>query len=90
MRAKRVDVNQREIVQALRSFGAVVHDLSGVGQGCPDLLVGYRGKTVLVEVKRDNKAKFTPAQVKWNEAWRGGLVARIESIDDAIALLNAD
>ena len=90
MRAKRVDVNQREIVQALRSFGAVVHDLSGVGQGCPDLLVGYRGKTVLVEVKRDSKAKFTPAQIVWHEAWRGGLVARIESIDDAIALLNAD
>ena len=90
MRAKRVDVNQREIVQALRTFGAVVHDLSGVGSGCPDLLVGYRGKTVLVEVKRDSKAKFTPAQIAWNEAWRGGLVARIESIDDAIALLNAD
>jgi hypothetical protein len=90
MRAKRVDVNQREIVQALRTFGAVVHDLSGVGQGCPDLLVGYRGKTVLVEVKRDSKAKYTPAQMAWNEAWRGGLVARIESIDDAIALLNAD
>jgi hypothetical protein len=52
--------------------------------------VGYRGKTVLVEVKRDSKAKFTPAQLAWNEAWRGGLVARIESIDDAIALLNAD
>jgi len=90
MRAKRVDVNQREIVQALRTFGAVVHDLSGVGAGCPDLLVGYRGKTVLVEVKRDSKAKYTKAQIAWNEAWRGGLVARVESIDDAIALLNAD
>jgi Holliday junction resolvase len=90
MRAKRVDVNQREIVQALRKCGAVVHDLSGVGAGCPDLLVGYRGKTVLVEVKRDSKAKYTKAQIAWNEAWRGGLVARVESIDDVIGLLNAD
>jgi len=89
MRAKRVDVNQREIVHALRTFGATVQDLSGVGAGCPDLLVGYKGNTMLIEIKRDSKAKLTSHQVEWHDDWRGGLVVRIESIDDAIALLQS-
>ena len=89
MRAKRVDVNQKEIVHALRTFGATVQDLSMVGAGCPDLLIGYRGNTILIEVKRDSKAKLTSHQVDWHDNWRGGLVVRIESIDDAIALLKS-
>ena len=89
MRAKRVDVNQKEIVHALRTFGATVTDLSMVGQGCPDLLVGFRLKTFLIEIKRDSKAKLTPPQIKWHDDWRGGSVSRIESIDDAIALLQS-
>ena len=89
MRAKRVDVNQKEIVHALRTFGATVQDLSGVGAGCPDLLIGYRGHTILIEVKRDAKAKLTSHQVEWHDGWRGGLAVRIESIDDAIALIKS-
>jgi len=89
MRAKRVDVNQKEIVQALRQLGATVTDLSGVGQGCPDLLVGFKKHTYLIEIKRDNKAKFTQQQVKWHNEWQGGTVSRIESIDEAVALVNS-
>ena len=87
MRAKRTDINQKDIVHALRAFGATVIDLSGVGKGCPDLLVGFSNKTYLIEIKRDSKAKFTPQQLQFNELWRGGIVARIETIDDAIDLL---
>ena len=87
MRAKRVDVNQKDIVHALKSFGATVVDLSGVGKGCPDLLVGFNNKTYLIEVKRDGKAKFTPQQLQFNELWRGGMVVRIETIDEVIDLL---
>jgi len=88
MRAKRVDTNQKEIIHALRTFGAIVVDLSGMGKGCPDLLVGFKGKTYLIEVKRDSKAKFTPQQLQFNESWRGGLVVRVETVQDALALLN--
>lgn len=87
MRAKRTDINQKDIVHALRTFGASVIDLSGVGKGCPDLLVGFSNKTYLIEIKRDSKAKFTPQQLQFNELWRGGIVARIESVDEAIELL---
>ena len=87
MRAKRVDCNQKDIVHALKTFGATVVDLSGVGKGCPDLLIGFKGTTYLIEIKKDNKAKFTPQQLQFNELWAGGVIARIQTIDEAIALL---
>jgi len=49
MRAARVDANQQEIVKALRSVGAYVRVITQ-GDGLPDLLVGYRGVTLLMEV----------------------------------------
>jgi Holliday junction resolvase len=87
MRAKRVDCNQKDIVHALKTFGATVVDLSGVGKGCPDLLIGFKGTTYLIEIKKDSKAKFTPQQLQFNELWSGGVIARIQTIDEAIALL---
>ena len=87
MRAKRVDCNQKDIVHALKTFGATVVDLSGVGKGCPDLLIGFKGTTYLIEIKKDSKAKFTPQQLQFNELWAGGVIARIQTIDEAIALL---
>ena len=87
MRAKRVDVNQKEIVAALRQLGFSVTDLSAVGKGCPDLLTGKNGVTYLLEIKRDNKAKFTPQQIEWQNAWNGGIFARIEKVDDILELL---
>jgi len=35
----------------LELSGCSVVDLSGIGGGCPDLLVGLNGKSVLVEIK---------------------------------------
>ena len=87
MRAKRVDVNQKEIVAALRKLGFSVTDLSAVGKGCPDLLTGKNGVTYLLEIKRDSKAKFTTHQVEWQNTWNGGIFARIETIDDVLNLL---
>jgi hypothetical protein len=54
-RAAKVDANQTEIVQALRQIGAVVQSLAAVGNGCPDLLVGYRNRLFLLELKDGNK-----------------------------------
>ena len=45
-RIARVDRNQAEIVQALRSMGATVQHLHTIGKGCPDILVGFGGKTI--------------------------------------------
>ena len=84
---KRVDENQKTLVHTFIALGCSVLNLSIVGRGCPDLLIGYRGKSVLVEIKRDSKAYFTEPQVKFMQEWRGGAVSRIDSVDAAIRLI---
>ena len=89
--AARVDANQSEIVEALRQIGATVQTLHQVGRGCPDLLVGFRGVNILLEVKDGSKPpsarKLTPDEYSWHKDWRGQ-VAVVKSIEDAIDVLN--
>ena len=84
---KRVDENQKQLVHTFIALGCSVLNLSTVGRGCPDLLIGYRGKTVLVEIKSNSKATFTDPQIKFMQEWRGGAVSRIDSVDAAIRLI---
>lgn len=70
MRAYRVDSNQKDIVTALRNEGYSVQHLHSVGAGCPDILVGYAGINVLIEIK-EGDGKLTPAQVVWHSTWQG-------------------
>ena len=90
-RAAKVDANQAEIVQALRQIGAVVQSLAAVGNGCPDLLVGFRGKNWLLEIKDGNKPPsaqaLTPHQVEWHRVWAGHVVV-VNSVESAIAAIN--
>jgi len=85
--AKRVDSNHSDIVKTLRDLGCSVFDTSRVAGGFPDLVVGRNNKTVLVEVKADEKSKFTPAQELFMINWRGSTVVRIDSVDSAIRLV---
>ena len=85
-RAGRTDSNQQEIVKAFRQIGASVQLLSSVGKGCPDVLVGFRGRNVLVEVKRPKLSPsqhLTKDQIDWHANW-GGQVCVAESISDAV------
>jgi len=90
-RAAKVDANQTEIVAALRSLGATVQSLATVGHGCPDLLVGFRGQTLLMEVKDGKKPpserKLNDDQLRWHGAWRGGPLAVIDSVDAALRVI---
>jgi hypothetical protein len=74
-RAARVDANQRAVVEALRAMGATVQLLHAVGKGCPDLLVGFAGRNVLLEVKDGNKRPsaraLTPDEERFAATWRG-------------------
>ena len=55
--------NHVEIVNDLNLIpGITVFDLSDVGKGIPDILVGYKKENFLVELKINKKATFTPAQ----------------------------
>ena len=91
-RAAKVDENQSEIVKALRAAGASVQPLHAVGQGCPDLLIGFRGKNLLFEVKDGAKVpsakRLTDDQSEWHAEWRGNVFV-VESAEEAIRLLGA-
>jgi hypothetical protein len=86
-RAAKVDANQGPIVEALRKVGASVQSLAAVGRGCPDLLVAYRGRNFLLEVKQ-LKGKMTPDQKRWFVSWRGD-VALVRSAHDALVVIGA-
>ena len=83
--AARTDDNQVEIVRVFRTMGCSVTDLSRVGKGCPDLLVGHWGVTIPVELKTA-KGEMTGDQKKWADAWRGSFVV-VRSGEDAIDLV---
>jgi hypothetical protein len=91
-RASRVDFNQREIVAALRGAGATVQLLHAVGEGCPDLLVGWKGLNLLLEVKDGSKPpsaqKLTPQQEVWHRDWRGRSIV-VNSPEAALAAIGA-
>jgi hypothetical protein len=91
MRAARIDANHEQVVLALRTAGATVQSLAAVGQGVPDLLVGFQGKTLLMEIKDGNKTpserRLTEAQLKWHGAWRGGPLAVVDGVDAALRML---
>ena len=74
-RAARVDANQSDIVAALRNAGASVQPLHTVGDGCPDLLVGLKGRNFLLEVKDGSKPpsaqRLTTDQREWHLKWAG-------------------
>ncbi len=84
---RRVDVCQTEIVAALRQIGASVWITSNLGGGFPDLAVGFRGRTYLLEVKTP-PIKLTPAEEGFHITWRGQ-VAIVTSAEEAMEVLNA-
>lgn len=90
--AAKVDRNQSEIVKALRAIGAQVALTSSVGQGFPDIVCGFRGRNVLLEIKDEkqplNKRKLTPAQVEFHAAWTGEIHI-VESVEQALAVVSA-
>lgn len=82
-RAARKDANQTDIVQALRASGAFVWDI-----GLPvDLLVGYRGVTVLVECKDGSKKRLTGLQDEFFKRWTGGALCRVDGVEAALRIL---
>lgn len=89
-RAAKVDANQQEIVDAFRSMGVSVLITSSTGDGFTDLVVGWGGITVLVEVKDGSqppsKRKLTPEQQKLHGSFLGGITV-VESVAHVIELV---
>ena len=91
MRAAKIDANHEAVVLALRSAGATVQSLAGVGKGVPDLLVGYQGQTLLMEIKDGfkppSKRALNEDQLRWHGDWKGGALAVVDSPDAAFRMI---
>jgi hypothetical protein len=62
-RAARVDANHLDIAHALRRAGVHVTSLAAVGKGVPDLLLSFRGRWFVAEIKHgENGWKLTRHQ----------------------------
>jgi len=71
----RIDANQKKIVSHLRDIGCTVLVTSQLGKGAPDIIVGYKGKNYLIEIKdgekRLSQQKLTPDEIKFQSEWKG-------------------
>lgn len=82
MRARRVDKNQPAVVERLREIGCRVYLI----EEPVDLLVGYRGRTVLVEIKMP-EGRLTKQQVDFCATWPGGAHLIVRDPEEAVNLI---
>ncbi len=86
--ARRTDRNQETITLALRKAGALVHPISALGGGVPDLLVSVRGDIHLLEVKDGeavpSRQRLTPMEDSWHRRWAGPRVHVVASAEEAL------
>ncbi len=98
--ARHKDTAHRPTVIALRAAGASVQALD-VKDG-PDLLVGYDGATVLMEVKtiatrtekdgyqRTRAGKKSEGQETWHSTWKGGPVCTVYGPEEALVKIGVE
>ena len=73
---RKVDANQKQIVDALRKIsGVTVFSTHTIGKGLPDIVVGYCGVNYLFEIKDGSKPpsqqKLTPMEETFFDTWKG-------------------
>lgn len=92
MRAKKVDRNQKEIVEMLRKIpGVSVAYTHTIGNGFPDIVVGFKGVNYLCEIKdgtlKPSAQKLTPDEDKFHKEWTGQITVA-NNIDKILELIN--
>lgn len=80
-RAARIDSNQHELVEALKKIGARCYYIKEP----VDLVVGFRGRSVLLEIKQPGKT-LTKAQQEFIESWPGEIHV-CHDINEAISAI---
>lgn len=89
--AKRVDANHAAIRDGLRASGWAIGDLSGAGDGVPDLVCQVApGRPHFLEIKDGAKPlsaqALTPAQERWHSyCWQ--ITSKVRSLEEAITAL---
>ncbi len=86
-RTHAADGNQAEIVRILRALGCQVVVLSQVGGGVPDLLIGWHGVWLLMEIKTAARGLSPEQQIFLTAAQ--GPVSVVRSVPEAIHAVNS-
>ena len=82
----KVDANQPQILKQLKQLGISykpVHQIKGF---C-DIIVGFKGKNYLFEIKPNDKAKLTSGEQLFHDYWSGQINV-VTSIDEILNILN--
>lgn len=91
------DSTHDTIVAELRAVGCSVMETHALGDGAPDLVVGFQGHTALVELKNGARYHQTVTALRerlerqqaYLNAWRGGLAFVAESTEQVLAQFKA-
>ena len=88
IRAKRRDVNEKEIIDGLKAASCSVLQLDVV-----DLLVGRAGANFILEVKNPDqppsKRRLTESEDAFIRSWRGRPVVVVETLEEALRAVGA-
>jgi hypothetical protein len=95
--AKRRDICEKAIVVALRAAGATVQSLDA--KGVPDLLVGFQGRTYLLECKdshnkpgigmKKTASGLRDSQLEWWSKWAGAVPVIVTNENEALRAIGA-
>jgi hypothetical protein len=84
--AARIDSNQAEIMDALRSLGVWCVDMHWCGRGVPDILAVDLAGTFWVEAKGAH-GLITPSEREWARKYPGDLYV-VRCVEDVVELVN--
>ena len=70
----RVDDNQKQVTDDLRTMGYSVWLTHELGKGAPDMVVGKGDINLLVELKRDDKSKLNADEERFHSRWQGPIM----------------
>jgi len=87
MRAGRTDGNHAEVIKVLRDNGMDARSIAALGNGWPDVVVGWRGVNIFLEIKDGAKypsqRALTAAEQEFFGTW-GGQVKLVMSPEEAV------
>ena len=89
---RKTDNNHKRIIDNCRKIPQLsVFSTHTIGKGFPDIVIGYKGKNYLIEIKDGDKpksqTKLTEDEIKFHDKWKGQICI-VYSFDDILNILN--
>lgn len=86
----KIDSNQKAIIQRLREIPSLsVVSIASVGNGIPDIIIGYKNFNYLIELKSSSTSKLTEQEIKFVKGWNGN-VAVCYNLDQVLQVIGID